>query len=160
MHHTLESPLPTIACQYYSQHFCSRGGCIQHIQAHHLANDLKPKLNEVNPPLPPSPMPGSLQLSSWPPSPIPSNNTPPSLLSYLPPLLGRHNNLGYIPSGFNSDHSTHTDEDTTLEFDVSNHKVLDTLPITCVYHPKLDGESILFKYALILTVITCRADLR
>ena len=99
-------------------------------------------------------MPDSSQPSSQPPSPIPS----PLLFNNTPPLLHEDTDL---PPGFDFDPgTTNTPEDAPLGFDVpvSDHQVPDTSPITCAYHPKLDGKSIFSNYVRILTV-TCRVDL-
>jgi hypothetical protein len=82
--HILGSPPLTLMCPYCPQHFHSKGGHTQHIQAKHHTDQCEP--HGSNPSLPPSPVPSSLHFSphefyyeqALSPIPFESTTPPPS----------------------------------------------------------------------------------
>ena len=75
----LGSPLSLLACPHCTQHFCSKGGCNQHIHAKHNTDGLEQSSSPLTPPLP------------LPPPSLSHQSLSPELHHERPPLHGGSN---------------------------------------------------------------------
>jgi hypothetical protein len=89
--------------------------------------------------------------------PPPSDDIPPPFCRDLDPaglgldVEGDHFDLGYVPPDINSVFGDEVHEDA-LGGGMSDCHVPDAPQVTRIYHRKLDGTPIFFKYALALTL--------
>lgn len=156
-----DTPVPLIPCLYRdcSRQFHSKGGRTKHIKVYHQVD-----LLEVNVPVLSSPIPlvfssDSSQLSSRPPTPMPSSHTSP-----LP--SHRSNDMSAENLGFDLENPNFGDElnenlppgGSVDKQHVPNRRS-NRPHITRAHHPKLDGKPIFLSYNTDINFAACRANL-
>ena len=152
--YALGTPGPLIPCLYRdcSRQFRSKGGRTKHIKVYHQVD-----LLEVNVPVLSSPIPlaFSSQLSSQPPTPMPSSRTSP-----LP--SHRSNDMSVEHPCFdleNPNFGNEMNENSPPGGSVDEQHVPKRPHITRAHHPKLDGKPIFLSYNTDINFPTCRANL-
>ena len=152
----LGTPRQLIPCLYCdcSRQFRSKGGRTKHIKAYHQVDLLEVNVPVLSSPIPPA---FSSQLSSQPPTPMPSSHTSPSPLP-----SHRSNDMSVEHPCFDLENPNFGDEmneNSPPGGSVDEQHVPNRPHITRAHHPKLDGKLIFLCYNTDINFATCRANL-